>query len=68
MLVGLKLKPNNREFLMKGWEQHILLSGCGDNCVRILPPLILTEAEADEIVRRVEATCAAMRVQLAAVA
>jgi acetylornithine/N-succinyldiaminopimelate aminotransferase len=68
LLVGLKLKPNNREFLTRGWDQKILLSGCGDNCVRILPPLVLTTAEADEIVRRVEATCEAMRVQLAAVA
>jgi acetylornithine/N-succinyldiaminopimelate aminotransferase len=53
---------------MKGWDQNILLSGCGDNCVRILPPLVLTPEEADEIVRRVEATCEAMRVQLAEVA
>lgn len=68
MLVGVKLAPNNREFLAKGWDQKILLSGCGDNCVRILPPLTLTVEESDEIVRRMEATCTAMRVQLAAVA
>jgi acetylornithine/N-succinyldiaminopimelate aminotransferase len=57
LLVGLKMVPNNRAFLAAARDQHLLLSGCGDNCVRILPPLTLTLAEVDQIVTRVEAAC-----------
>ncbi|HEU0066416.1 MAG TPA: aspartate aminotransferase family protein, partial [Sphingomonas sp.] len=60
LLVGLKLLPHNRDFMAAARDQRLLLSGCGDNCVRILPPLTLTLAEADLIVDGVEATCEAI--------
>ena len=66
LLIGVKLVPNNRAFLAAARDQHLLLAGCGDNCIRILPPLNLTAAEADTIVERVAATCAAMTQALAA--
>ena len=67
LLLGVKLVPNNREFM--GWardEQHLLIAGGGDNCVRILPPLNLTLEEAREAVARFERTCEGARVRLAA--
>ena len=58
LLMGMKLVPNNREFM--GWardEAHLLVAGGGDNLVRILPPLNLTLEEACEAVARLEKTC-----------
>ncbi len=68
LLVGIKLLPNNRDFMAAARDQHLLVSGCGDNCIRLLPPLTLSFTEADEIVRRMEMTCRAMQRRLAEVA
>jgi acetylornithine/N-succinyldiaminopimelate aminotransferase len=67
LLMGMKLVPNNREFM--GWardEAHLLIAGGGDNLVRILPPLNFTLDEAREAVERLEKTCAFARGQMAA--
>jgi acetylornithine/N-succinyldiaminopimelate aminotransferase len=67
LLIGVKLVPNNREFM--GWardESQLLIAGGGDNCVRILPPLILTLEEAREAIERFEKTCEFARTKLAA--
>ncbi len=67
LLLGVKLVPNNREFM--GWardENQLLVAGGGDNCVRILPPLNLTLEEAREAIERFERTCEGARAKLAA--
>ena len=67
LLMGMKLVPNNREFM--GWardEAHLLIAGGGDNLVRILPPLNFTLDEAREAVERLEKTCEFARAQMAA--
>ena len=67
LLMGMKLVPNNREFM--GWardEAHLLVAGGGDNLVRILPPLNLTLDEAREAIERLEKTCEFARTKLAA--
>ena len=67
LLMGIKLVPNNREFM--GWardEAHLLVAGGGDNLVRILPPLNFTLDEAREAVERLEKTCEFARTKLAA--
>jgi acetylornithine/N-succinyldiaminopimelate aminotransferase len=62
LLIGLKLIPNNREFMaLAREEQHLLIAGGGDNCVRLLPPLNLTLDEAREAVEKLERTCEAAR-------
>ncbi|MBP8072901.1 MAG: aspartate aminotransferase family protein, partial [Brevundimonas sp.] len=66
LLMGIKLVPNNREFM--GWardEAHLLVAGGGDNLVRILPPLNFTLDEAREAVERLEKTCEFARTKLA---
>ena len=68
LLLGVKLVPNNREFM--GWardENHLLIAGGGDNCCRILPPLNLTLDEAREAIERFERTCEFARGKMAAV-
>jgi acetylornithine/N-succinyldiaminopimelate aminotransferase len=57
MLIGLKLIPNNRQFLEKAREHKLLIAAGGDNCVRLLPPLNMTTAEADQVVARLRTVC-----------
>lgn len=66
LLIGLKLIPNNREFMAAARDEGLLIAGGGENCVRLLPPLILTDVEAVEAVEKLEATCEAMRRKAAA--
>jgi acetylornithine/N-succinyldiaminopimelate aminotransferase len=67
LLIGVKLVPNNREFMAWARDgQQLLVAGGGDNCVRILPPLNLTLDEAREAIEKFERTCEAARGQLAA--
>lgn len=57
LLVGVRLVPNNRAFMAAAREQRLLVAGGGDNCVRLLPPLTLTVAEADQMLDRLDAAC-----------
>jgi acetylornithine/N-succinyldiaminopimelate aminotransferase len=66
LLIGLKLIPNNREFMAAARDERLLIGGGGENCVRLLPPLNLTQAEAREAVEKLERTCEAMRRKAAA--
>ena len=61
LLIGLKLKTPNREFMQHAREQHLLIAGGGDNCVRLLPPLNLTIEEASEAVGKLERACETAR-------
>jgi acetylornithine/N-succinyldiaminopimelate aminotransferase len=58
LLIGLKLGVNNRTFMQLARDQRLLIAGGGDNCVRLLPPLIMTEEEAREALEKLEAACA----------
>jgi acetylornithine/N-succinyldiaminopimelate aminotransferase len=66
LLIGVQLAPNNREFMAAARDERLLIAGGGDNCVRLLPPLNLTEDEAREAVEKLERTCEAMRRKAAA--
>ncbi|WP_296816439.1 aspartate aminotransferase family protein [Brevundimonas sp.] len=66
LLIGVKLVPNNREFMATARDQGLLIAGGGDNCVRMLPPLILTREEAQEAIARFEQALDAARAKAAA--
>jgi acetylornithine/N-succinyldiaminopimelate aminotransferase len=68
LLIGLKLAVNNRAFMQMARDQKLLIAGGGDNCVRLLPALIISEAEAREAIARLEAACEAARSQTSAAA
>ena len=55
LLTGLKLKPPLGEVVDACMAEKLLTVGAGDNVVRLLPPLILSAAEADQIVGRLAA-------------
>ncbi|MGY4395321.1 acetylornithine/N-succinyldiaminopimelate aminotransferase [Sphingomonas sp. UYAg733] len=64
LLIGLKLVPNNREFMALAREHGLLVAGGGENCVRLLPSLLIAPAEIAEAISRLEATCDAARTKL----
>ena len=66
LLIGVKLATNNRAFMQLARDQHLLVAGGGDNCVRLLPPLVMTQDEAREALRKFEAACEAARAGLKA--
>ena len=66
LLVGVKLVPNNRDFMALARDtQQLLIAGGGDNCCRILPPLNMTLDEAREAIQRFEGACDVARKQMA---
>jgi acetylornithine/N-succinyldiaminopimelate aminotransferase len=46
----------------------MLVIPAGDNVVRLLPPLIVTQAEVGEAMTRLEAACTALEGELKAIA
>jgi len=61
LLIGIKLKPNNRDIMTLARDNGLLIAGGGDNCIRMLPALNLTEADAREALDRLEKTFIAAR-------
>ena len=68
LLVGLKLKPNNRVFMQWARDEKLLIAGGGDNCVRLLPPLIITREDLSEVVEKLDRTCARAEAEISAAA
>ncbi len=66
LLIGLKLATNNRAFMQLARDQHLLIAGGGDNCIRLLPPLIISEDEVREAIEKLERACEAARASLQA--
>jgi acetylornithine/N-succinyldiaminopimelate aminotransferase len=66
LLIGLKLIPNNRDFMALARDEKLLIAGGGDNCVRLLPPLVISIDEAREAVEKLERVCQTVRKHAAA--
>jgi len=58
LMLGLKLKVPNTDFVAAARQHGLLVVGAGENVVRLLPPLILSEDEAREGVARLTQTAA----------
>jgi acetylornithine/N-succinyldiaminopimelate aminotransferase len=66
LLIGVKLVPNNRDFMGLARDEKLLVAGGGDNCIRLLPPLIISLDEARQAVEKLERACEAVRRKAAA--
>ena len=66
LMIGVKLKVPPQDFAAAAREQKLLTIPAGDNVVRLLPPLIVTEEELAEGVRRLDAACAEIETRFAA--
>ena len=66
LLLGVKAKVPNTDLVAALRDQKMLTVGAGDNVVRLLPPLIISEEEARDGLARLEKACAALEAKLAA--
>jgi acetylornithine/N-succinyldiaminopimelate aminotransferase len=67
LLTGIKITPPVRDVVGRLRDEHHLLTmTAGDNVLRLLPPLVVTEAEVDEAVDKIEALFAAIEAESAA--
>lgn len=57
LMIGLQPHIQNIEMIKLFRERHLITVGGGDNIVRMLPPLILTEKECDEAFDIIDNTC-----------
>ncbi|MBN9453477.1 MAG: aspartate aminotransferase family protein [Bosea sp.] len=64
LMLGLKLHTPNTDFVNEARAQGLLVVGAGDNVVRLLPPLIITEADIAEAVSRLDKAASAVEAAL----
>jgi acetylornithine/N-succinyldiaminopimelate aminotransferase len=62
LLIGLKAVVPANDLVLALRDERLLTVGAGDNVVRLLPPLIVSEAEITEAVACVERACAKLSV------
>lgn len=55
LMIGIELNKNCTELVKQALEQRLLFSVQSDNVIRLLPPLIITKAQADIIIEKVSA-------------
>jgi acetylornithine/N-succinyldiaminopimelate aminotransferase len=60
LMRGLKCVVPTAEVIRACYDQKLLVIGAGENVIRLLPPLIVSDAEIDEAVRRLDLACAAL--------
>jgi len=60
LLIGVKAVVPSGDLVTALREQHLLTVGAGENVVRLLPPLIVTEGEIEEAVARLDRACMAL--------
>jgi acetylornithine/N-succinyldiaminopimelate aminotransferase len=54
LMLGLKCKVTNTEVVKAGYAAHLLTVPAGDNVIRLLPPLTITDEEITEAVARLD--------------
>ncbi len=65
LIMGLKVKVPNGGFVAAARNRHLLVIAAGDNVVRLVPPLIVSDAEIAEAVRRLGAVCSDLEAEAA---
>jgi acetylornithine/N-succinyldiaminopimelate aminotransferase len=68
LMVGIKTHVLNTDFIDAARDEKLILIGAGDNVARMLPPLIITEAEIGEAMNRIDAACTRLEAELQAMA
>jgi len=64
LLMGLKCKIPNTELVRAMLEEKVLAVPASDNIIRLIPPLIVSEAELNEAVVRLTSACENLRSQI----
>jgi acetylornithine/N-succinyldiaminopimelate aminotransferase len=58
LMIGIKCKVPNTQLASACLDEKLLTVGAGDNVLRFLPPLIVTDEDIDDAVARLERACA----------
>ena len=58
LLIGLRMQPPAATMVDELRNEHMITVAAGENVVRLLPPLIVSEAEIGEALARVDRACA----------
>jgi len=58
LMIGLRCAVPNGDVVTAARRHHVLVIAAGDNVVRLLPPLTISDDEIAEAVRRLDAACA----------
>ncbi|MCK0196025.1 aspartate aminotransferase family protein [Ancylobacter sp. 6x-1] len=66
LLLGLRTVVPNTDLIAAMREEHVLSVGASDNVVRLLPPLIIGEAEIDAAFAGIDAACTKIEARLKA--
>lgn len=61
LMLGLKCRVPNTDVVTAATKAGLLTVGAGDNVVRLLPPLIITDAHLDEAISKLETACQTVR-------
>jgi acetylornithine/N-succinyldiaminopimelate aminotransferase len=61
LLIGLKCNVPNTQLAGALQQQRLLTIVAGDNVVRLLPPLVVSEAEINEACEKINSACASLR-------
>jgi acetylornithine/N-succinyldiaminopimelate aminotransferase len=61
LMMGIKCKVPNTAFVAAAMAEKMLVIGAGDNVVRLLPPLIITDADVTEAMTKLEKACKALK-------
>ncbi|WP_298964840.1 aspartate aminotransferase family protein [uncultured Methylobacterium sp.] len=64
LMMGLRLGVPNTDFAAAARDEHLIVIPAGDNVVRLLPPLVIGEAEVDAALDKLEAACTAMTARM----
>ena len=62
LMIGIKCRVPNGEMITRLMNEGLLAVGAGDNVVRLVPPLIITEAEVDAAVGMIDRAAATFAV------
>ena len=57
LMMGIKCKIPNAELQAAAMDQNLLTIAAGDNVLRLLPPLVVTEADIAEAMQRLDRAC-----------
>ncbi|WIY53277.1 aspartate aminotransferase family protein [Devosia sp. YIM 151766] len=69
LLAGIRITPPVRDFVARLRDDHQFLAiGAGDNVLRLIPPLIVSEADIDEAMDKLSAAFDAIEAETAATA
>ncbi len=60
LMLGIKCKVPSKDVIAALRDQHVLSVGAGDNVIRLVPPLVIGNADIDLALDRIEAACAAV--------